>query len=186
MYDLLSKLPEMRPLMDSLKAPSNVIIPIENSSCVINILDISANLTPFFSLSLPPSNKPNSIALSPLSLRYLIWLCYLFFSRCTQQALCISWKINNIAKETTLPILVIDRWNLASSDGGKDDEYNGIDFMEISKIFVMQHTDFFGTISVDWLQYTTRFVAADRRLLADPLPQGWTFPVLIPDSALRE
>ena len=48
--------------------------------------------------------------------------------------------------------------------GGKDGEWNGVDFVEISKIFAMQDAYFFGS-SLDWLRmkYTSR-----RLLLSSP------------------
>ena len=37
---------------------------------------------------------------------------------------------------------------LESLDGGKDSEYNGVDFLEKSKILLTHHTVFFGTTAI--------------------------------------
>ena len=53
-------------------------------------------------------------------------------------------KINNIAKKATSANNGDREMELTSLDGGEDGENNGIDSVEISKIFVTQIVSFFG------------------------------------------
>ncbi len=57
------------------------------------------NVTTLCSPSYPPSNEPNYIFLIILLLKLAFYLFHLlYFSWCTLTAVCITWRITNIAK----------------------------------------------------------------------------------------
>ena len=67
----------------------------------------------------------------------------------TLLAVCMSWRIANIGKKANSANNGAMEMEFGSLDAGGDCEHNGVSFVEISKIFVMQGGIFIGMISFE-------------------------------------
>ena len=73
--------------------------------------------------------QTNTIVLTNISTVNVRDLC------ATDDAHCVSWKINNIAKYAELSNNGVPEMEIDLSDGREDNEHNGVGFVEISKVF---------------------------------------------------
>ena len=79
----------------------------------------------------------------------------MYFSWCTLLEVCISCRIDNIAKQTNFSNNVTGLVELGLPDDGDDGEHNGVGLVQISKIFVILDVFAYGATSFHQVNINT-------------------------------